>query len=75
MSMTNYIGYKCPRCNSKVSVGVTFGDPTCPQCGTKMVPDDKPVAQVYTNVTCSKCGSFYGMVIGDKCGTCGTPFE
>jgi len=71
---TNYVGFKCPRCNSKVGVGIGIGEPTCPSCGTLMVADDAPISNVYANVTCKKCGTSYGMVIGNTC-QCGEPFE
>lgn len=72
MDVTTYFGFKCPRCNSSVAIGV--GKPNCPSCGTQMLPnfESEPVA---TNVHCKKCNSYYGMINSDKCPDCGTKFE
>lgn len=69
---TIYIGYTCPRCNTKINVGV--GSPACPDCGKPMVADAKPHSSVYANITCKKCGAVYGLAISDKC-ACGERFE
>jgi hypothetical protein len=72
---TNYYGYKCPKCNSSVNIGVTVGEPRCPSpgCNTLMIPDSKANA-VYTNVSCKKCGSSFGMINSSIC-PCGKPFD
>ncbi len=71
MSLTTYYGFICPRCSSSVDIGV--GEPNCPNCGTRMIPNKQGNA-VATNVSCKKCNNFFGMINSDKCPDCGTPF-
>lgn len=72
MTITTYFGFICPNCKSTVDIGV--GEPNCPNCKTRMIPNvsGKPVA---TNVYCKKCNSAFGMINSDTCPSCGEKFE
>lgn len=72
MSITTYFSFICPNCQSTVDIGV--GQPDCPSCGTKMIPNQKGTP-IGANVHCKKCNSFYGMINSDKCPHCGTEFQ
>jgi DNA-directed RNA polymerase subunit RPC12/RpoP len=71
-----YFGYKCPNCNSKVTVGAIVGgsEPNCPSCGSRMIPDENGQASS-ANVYCPKCKSRWGFVTSEKCPICGSEFE
>ena len=72
MNLTNYYGFICPKCHSTVNIGI--GEPNCPTCGTKMIPNKK-ANPVSANVYCKKCNISFGMINSDKCPECGTNFE
>lgn len=67
-------GLKCPKCgNSYDIIGSVGSDPEiCNNCGTKMVPNEE--AKISANVTCSNCGSSFGLINSDTCPNCKTPF-
>lgn len=67
-------GLICPNFNLSIDIrGSAGSDPEiCPECGTKMVANKK--AKVFTNVTCKKCGSSFGIINRDTCPACNTPF-
>jgi DNA-directed RNA polymerase subunit RPC12/RpoP len=70
MNIGTFFGYKCPRCGSKVNVGV--GEPVCSNCGVPMVPDPEG-ASTGVNIVCNHCGTSAGMISGfdGNCPTCG----
>jgi hypothetical protein len=72
MELTTYYGFICPKCNITVDIGI--GEPDCPDCGTKMLPN-KQGHSVAVNVTCKKCNIKFGMVNSDVCPECGTKFN
>ena len=76
MKATSFFGYKCPKCNSKISVGVMLGGdaPMCPGCEVPMVPDREAQASA-ANVYCPNCKTAFGLVNSDRCPTCGGPFS
>ena len=76
MKAGSFFGYKCPRCNSKVTVGAIVGadEMRCPSCNTIMEPDENGQASA-ANVYCPKCNSIFGLVTSDKCPTCGGEFS
>ena len=76
MKASTFFGYKCPKCNSKITVGVVAGadELNCPNCGTTMVPDDEGQASA-GNVYCPNCNSTFGLVTSDRCPECGGEFE
>jgi hypothetical protein len=74
MSLTNYFGFECPRCNSTVDIGVGSGDPTCPTCGTPMVPNTESRGAA-ANVYCKTCKAAYGLVNSNRCPQCGGPLS
>jgi hypothetical protein len=76
MNVITFFGYKCPRCNSKVSVGVTTEESEirCPSCNSIMVPDEEGQASA-ANVYCPKCNASFGLVTSDRCPICGGPFS
>ncbi len=76
MVASSFFGYKCPKCNSKVTIGVAVGmkELHCPNCNTVMVPDKEGQASA-SNVFCPNCKSAFGLVTSDKCPICGGPFS
>lgn len=76
MEASTFFGYKCPTCNSKVTVGLTIGTDKidCPNCHTAMVPDKDGQASA-GNVYCSRCKAAFGLVLSDKCPICGEAFS
>ncbi len=76
MKAISYFGYKCPRCNSTVTVGAIVGSDEirCPSCNTVMEPDKNGQASA-ANVYCSNCNSQFGLVTSDKCPICGCEFS
>jgi len=74
MSLTNYFGFKCPRCKSTVDIGVGVGDPACPSCGTTMVPNTD-FSGAAANVYCAACKAAYGLVNSSRCPQCGGPLS
>ena len=76
MKATTFFGYKCPRCGSKVNVGISVGGGTvnCPDCGASMVPDEAGQASA-ANVYCPHCNAAFGLVTSDRCPTCGGPLS
>jgi hypothetical protein len=69
---SSFFGYKCPRCNSKVTVAAVVGGDKlfCPNCNTEMIPDREGVASA-ANAYCSKCNAMYGLVTSSTCPQCG----
>jgi rubrerythrin len=76
MNATTFFGYKCPICNSKVTVGAIVGgsEIRCPSCNAPMVPDEEGQASA-ANVYCPKCNAQFGLVTSDRCPICGGPFS
>lgn len=76
MKASTFFGYKCPRCNSKVTVGLNVGSGTleCPSCHVEMVPDEEGQASA-GNVYCPHCKAAFSLVLLDKCPICGGPFS
>lgn len=76
MKVSTFFGYKCPKCNSKITVGLSIGAETieCPNCHTLMVSDEEGQASA-GNVYCPQCKAGFGLVLSDKCPTCGGPFS
>jgi rRNA maturation endonuclease Nob1 len=72
MFLTTFFGYKCPKCETTIDIGV--GEPKCPNCGTEMVPNGKAKSSA-ANVTCTACNTFYGLTNSDTCPKCGQPFS
>jgi hypothetical protein len=67
---TSYFGYRCPKCGAKVAMGI--GEPSCPACGTRMVPDHQATGAA-ANVYCAKCKAAYGLTLSTTCPQCGGP--
>ena len=76
MQFSTSFGYKCPNCNTKISIAIQVGkqEQNCPQCGTTMVPD-KERQSLAANVYCKSCNSYYGLVTSDRCPNCGGEFS
>ncbi len=76
MVASAFYGYKCPKCNSKITVGVLVGakELHCPNCNIVMVPDQDGQASA-SNVYCPNCKNTYGIVSSDRCPICGGPFS
>jgi len=70
--METFFGFICPKCSTTVQVGV--GTPSCPTCGTQMVPNSKAPASA-GNVMCKRCNTAYGLITADRCPQCGGPFS
>ena len=73
---STFFGYKCPKCNSKVTIGTMSGsdEMKCPTCNTVMIPDENGQASA-ANVYCPKCNTQFGLVTSDKCPICGGAFS
>jgi len=74
MNLSSYFGFKCPRCGSTVDIGVTTGDPSCPNCGAAMIRNEQFTGAA-ANVHCPTCNATYGLVNSDRCPQCGGPFR
>ncbi len=74
MSVYNYFGYKCPKCNSTLDVAVAGESLLCPNCRTEMVPDEKGSSSS-ANVFCRNCNAAFGLINSDRCPICGRPFS
>ena len=76
MKASTFFGYKCPKCNSKVTVSAILGadEMRCPSCNSVMEPDEEGQASA-ANVYCPKCKSQFGLVTSDKCPNCGGEFS
>lgn len=72
MNVTAFYGFICPNCKSTVDIGI--GEPICPDCKTKMIPNEQGTS-VAANVHCKNCDISFGLINSDKCPECGTPFE
>ena len=76
METNSFFGYKCPKCNTTIDIGVIVGNskPLCPNCKTEMIPDNNGKVSA-ANVHCKKCNSFYGLINSDRCPQCGELFS
>jgi len=68
------IGLKCPQGHFKVQTMI--GEPKCPICGSKLVPD-KAAPDTTLNRQCKYCGTVIAFNLTDSghCPTCGRTWE
>lgn len=76
MKSITYYGYKCPKCNSTVDIGVIVGNDViaCPRCKAIMEPNKEGKACT-ANAHCKKCNATFGIINSDRCPRCGGNFE
>jgi DnaJ-class molecular chaperone len=76
MNAGSFIGYKCPKCNTTIDIGVVAGSDElkCPSCKTIMEPNPRGKA-IAANVYCPNCNASFGLINSDKCPRCGGSFS